>query len=95
MHRLTGADRRQLWLLIAITSLIEVPPAVLLGWVWHAGGFGWGIVATVFLVPVMVVVVMTGAYLVCEFRREQLEREGAEWAPRDKGKPSAATRRTG
>jgi hypothetical protein len=76
MHRLTRADRRQLWLLIALTSLAEVPPAVLVGWVWHAGGLGWGIVATVCVVPVMVVVLMTGAYLVGEFRREQLEHEG-------------------
>jgi hypothetical protein len=77
MHRLTRGDRRQLWLLIAITSLIEVPPAVLLGWTWHAHGLGWGVAATVCLVPAMVVVLMTGTYLVGEFRREQLERGGA------------------
>jgi hypothetical protein len=74
MRRLTRADRRQLWLLIALTSLVEVPLAVLLGWAWHAVGLGWGIVATVGLVPVMVIFLMTGSYLVCEFRREQLER---------------------
>ncbi|HEY7032826.1 MAG TPA: hypothetical protein VH482_15895 [Thermomicrobiales bacterium] len=76
MHRLTRADRRQLWLLIALTSLVELPPSVLVGWAWYAGGLGWGIVATVVLVPVMVAVLMTGTYLVSEFRREQLEREG-------------------
>jgi hypothetical protein len=76
MHRLARADRRQLWMLIAITSLTELPPAVLLGWAWHAGGLGWGILATVGLVPVMVILLMTGMYLVCEFRREQVEREG-------------------
>jgi hypothetical protein len=75
MHRLTPADRRQLWLLIAITSLIEIPPAVLVGWAWHAGGIGWGIVATFCLVPVMVTVLMTGTYLIDEFRRDQVEHE--------------------
>jgi hypothetical protein len=74
MRRLTPADRRQLWLLIAGTSLTEVPPAVLLGWAWHAGGLGWGIAATACLVPAMVTVLMTGTYLVGEFRREQVER---------------------
>jgi hypothetical protein len=74
MRRLTRADRRQLWALIAITSLAEVPPAALLGWAWHADDVDWGMLATIVLVPVMAVVLMKGSYLVCEFRREQQER---------------------
>ncbi len=75
MRRLTTDDRRHLWLLIALTSLAEAPPAVLMGWAWHAGGLGWGIAATVCVVPAMVTVLMTGSYLVGEFRRDQVEHQ--------------------